>query len=192
MSMNKKRKNGVFLKNKTKDRLIFALIKLTQGKSLDEITISDLAETAKINRGTFYLSYDDFNDFILSIEHNLLNGFNKKLVHEFIDCGLGEGMKEIFQYIYDNISLFKIFIDDEVFNKRFEQSINEFIKKYNHFTLTLPIEYSRALLLNSTISIIKILILESNPRSVQEITEIFYKTRTMSPVNFVSSNKRKL
>ncbi len=98
-------------------------------------------------------------------------------------------MKEIFQYIYDNISLFKIFIDDEVFNKRFEQSINEFIKKYNHFTLTLPIEYSRALLLNSTISIIKIWILESNPRSVQEITEIFYKTRTMSPVNFVSSNK---
>ena len=66
--MNKKRKNGDFLKNKTKDRLIFALIKLTQGKSLDEITISDLAETAKINRGTFYLTYDDFNDFILSIE----------------------------------------------------------------------------------------------------------------------------
>lgn len=189
MSMNKKRKNGDFLKNKTSDRLIFALIKLTQDKSLDEITISDLAETAKINRGTFYLTYDDFNDFILSIEHNLLNGFYKKLVHEFIDCGLGEGMKEIFQYIYDNISLFKIFIDDKVFNKQFEQSINEFIKKYNHFTPTLPIEYSRALLLNSTISIIKIWILESNPRSVQEITEIFYKTRTMSPVNFVSSNK---
>lgn len=177
------------MKNKTKDRLILALIKLTQDKLLDEITISDLATTAKINRGTFYLSYDDFNDFILSIEHNLLNGFNKKLVHEFIDCGLGDGMKEIFKYIYDNISLFKIFIADDVFNKKFEQSIIQFIDNFNYFTVTLPIEYSRALLLNSTVSIIKIWILESNPKSVQEITEIFYKTRTMSPINFVSSNK---
>ena len=56
MSMNKKRKNGVFLKNKTKDRLIFALIKLTQGKSLDEITISDLAETAKIKNHNKFCS----------------------------------------------------------------------------------------------------------------------------------------
>lgn len=62
-------------------------------------------------------------------------------------------------------------------------------EKYNHFTPTLPPEYSRVLLLSSTVSIIKIWILESNPRSVQEITEIFYKTRTMSPINFASSNK---
>lgn len=122
--------SGMFFVKVKKDRLISALIKLTQDKSLDEITISDLAKTAKINRGTFYLTYDDFNDFILSIEYNLLNGFNKTLVPEFIDCGLGEGMKQIFQYIYDNISLFKIFIDDEVFNKGFEQSVIDFIKKY--------------------------------------------------------------
>ena len=83
------------MKNITKDRLILALINLTQDKSLDDITISELTKTAKINRGTFYLSYEDFNDFIISLENNILDDLKILLNNNFINCGLGEGLKEV-------------------------------------------------------------------------------------------------
>ena len=52
------------MKKETKDKLISAFIALTKRKALDAISISELTTLAKINRGTFYLAYEDFNDFI--------------------------------------------------------------------------------------------------------------------------------
>ena len=67
------------MKKETTEKLIVALKILTEKKSLDEISVSELTNKAKINRGTFYLAYDDFNDFILSIEQELLDGFKRNL-----------------------------------------------------------------------------------------------------------------
>ena len=85
--MNKKRENGDFLKKETKDKLISAFIELSQHKQLDDMSISELTALAKINRGTFYLTYEDFNGFILSLEKDLLIGFevSKRFIrNEFV------------------------------------------------------------------------------------------------------------
>lgn len=171
------------MKKETTEKLIFALKILTEKKSLDEISVTELTHKAKINRGTFYLTYDDFNDFILAIEKELLTGFKKTLIYDFVACGLGTGMANIFKYIYDNMLIFKIAMLAELFLKQFEKAITAFIAKYNCFNPSIPNEYSQTLLLNSTVAIIKIWIFEKEPRSVEEITNIFYKTRTLSPIN---------
>ena len=77
--MNKNKENGDFLKKETRNKLIDAFIALTNRKTLDHISISELTTLAQINRGTFYLTYEDFNDFILSIEKELLTGFKKTI-----------------------------------------------------------------------------------------------------------------
>jgi len=45
-----------------------ALIALINQKSLENITITDITRTAKINRGTFYLYYQDKHDLLSQIE----------------------------------------------------------------------------------------------------------------------------
>lgn len=183
--MNKNKGNGDFLKKETKDKLISAFIALSKRKRLDDMSISELTTLATINRGTFYLTYEDFNGFILSLEKDLLIGFKEQLFHRAIDCGLGDGMVDVFNYIHDNMSLFKVFMLDQVFVKKFEASIDAYIETYHQFNATIPIDYSRAILLNATLAIIKLWIFEPKPRAVADITEIFYKTRTIAPIDLV-------
>ncbi len=47
---------------KTLDSIETALIKLLKSKPLDKITVTELAQTARINKGTFYLHYVDIYD----------------------------------------------------------------------------------------------------------------------------------
>ena len=49
---------------KTKNCILQALFKLLEKKSLDDITITELAETANINRKTFYAHYNSVQDVI--------------------------------------------------------------------------------------------------------------------------------
>ncbi|GMA68984.1 transcriptional regulator [Leuconostoc litchii] len=179
------------IKEKTSDKLISALAELIKSKRLDKVSVSELTKKANLNRGTFYLNYDDFNDFILSIEQNLLNNFDKLLDSDLVACGLGKGMPKIFNYIANHMQSFKIVCLDEVFLKKFEESIDAFVQRHNEFNNTIPQRYAETLLLNSTISIIKLWIFEQNPRSVAEITDIFYKTRKLSPIELVANDTQK-
>lgn len=47
---------------KTLDSIETALLKLLKSKPLDKITVTELAQTARINKGTFYLHYVDIYD----------------------------------------------------------------------------------------------------------------------------------
>lgn len=167
------------MKKETKEKLISALITLTERKALDDISISELTALATINRWTFYLAYEDFNDFILSLSEELLLGFKAQLLNHPIAYGLGEGMVDVFNYIYDNMALFKLFILDSVFDEKLERAIEDYIQAYHHFNTIIPMDYSRAILLTTTLSIIKLWIFEPDPKEVKEITAIFYKTRTI-------------
>lgn len=60
---------------KTKESLRNALLKLLEEKPLEQISISELCREAKINRGTFYLHYDNvdalFEEYFRDITHDL-------------------------------------------------------------------------------------------------------------------------
>lgn len=52
----------------TKMVLQQALLKILQAKNIDKVTIKELCQEAKVNRGTFYLHYATPNDLLIEIE----------------------------------------------------------------------------------------------------------------------------
>ncbi|MDR2745829.1 MAG: TetR/AcrR family transcriptional regulator [Treponema sp.] len=62
---------------KTQDRIRKTLITLLLEKDLKDITISELAGMADINRGTFYLHYRDIQDVFSQIEDELVAEFSQ-------------------------------------------------------------------------------------------------------------------
>ena len=57
----------------TKMVLQQALLKILQTKHIDKVTIKELCEEAKINRGTFYLHYTTPNDLLIEIEQQYID-----------------------------------------------------------------------------------------------------------------------
>ena len=57
---------------KTKKILQDTLIELMNEKPIENITIKDLTERADLNRGTFYLHYQDIFDLLEQIENEML------------------------------------------------------------------------------------------------------------------------
>lgn len=48
----------------TKDKLALALKQLMQTKSVDHITVNDVADTARVSRNTFYYHFQDIHDLL--------------------------------------------------------------------------------------------------------------------------------
>lgn len=57
----------------TKAVLQQALLKLLKGKHIDKISIKELCQEAKVNRGTFYLHYATPNDLLREIEQQFID-----------------------------------------------------------------------------------------------------------------------
>ena len=56
---------------KTRTNIKTALMKILQNKELNKVTVSDIAETALINRSTFYLHYTDATAVVNDIEREI-------------------------------------------------------------------------------------------------------------------------
>lgn len=85
---------------KTKSNLKKALIQLLAKKSIDDISIVELAEIATINRKTFYLHYQDVN----SILNEIKNNFSEDILKIVKDYDLSFAyLKDFIYNIYNTI-----------------------------------------------------------------------------------------
>ena len=57
----------------TKMVLQQALLKILQTKHIDKVTVKELCQEAKVNRGTFYLHYATPNDLLIEIEKQFID-----------------------------------------------------------------------------------------------------------------------
>lgn len=64
---------------KTKNSIINAFLELRSQKSLEKITVKELAEKAMINKATFYLHYKDIYDLSESLELEVTQNIMKNL-----------------------------------------------------------------------------------------------------------------
>lgn len=100
---------------KTKKAIRNALVGLIEEKSFEAITVTDLTERADVNRGTFYLHYEDKFDLLRKVEDEILNHIGKILTRDatvdFFDNILDDqpikSLVELFTFISDNKKLFK-------------------------------------------------------------------------------------
>ena len=65
---------------RTKKLLRKGVAELGKTKSINKITVKELTDLVEINRGTFYLHYKDVYDLVDSIEDELCNEFNQKVL----------------------------------------------------------------------------------------------------------------
>lgn len=64
---------------RSKELIRNALISLLNQKSLMEISVSDIAKTANINRGTFYNHYNNLSEILEEIKEELMQRFEEGL-----------------------------------------------------------------------------------------------------------------
>ena len=126
---------------KTKEKIQKSFLQLLKEKHFMKISVRDITTVAAINRGTFYLHYQDKYDLLHQMEENLLRGLELHLQRLKPDVLLLEAEKgqistlavEVFRYIQTNAERFQVLLGENNhfgFHKRLKQFfVDHFGKK---------------------------------------------------------------
>lgn len=93
---------------KTKALIQKALIEQLTTRELKDISVSEIAALADINRGTFYLHYHDVYDVFEQLEQSLFEEF-MTFIDKYKEYPTGSRINvllELFQYIAENAEIF--------------------------------------------------------------------------------------
>lgn len=151
---------GVVIMNKaeskyfnTAKKMNLALITLLKKKPFEYITISELCETAKVNRSTFYLHYENVYDLLRETTQYILDGFlsyftndTKSIALNLTNCDLEElnfvnskYLTPYLAYIKDNKELFSTalthinsFDFEGVYKRMFKHIFNPILDRFNY------------------------------------------------------------
>ena len=93
---------------KTKALLRGALTSLLERKDVKDITVSELAALADVNRGTFYCHYKDIYDMVEQLESELFQEF-AAVLNAYSENSLRHGLRpilrDVFEFIERNLDL---------------------------------------------------------------------------------------
>lgn len=114
---------------KTKETLKNALGELMLEKDVSRITIKELTEKSKINRGTFYLHYNDINSLLNEIENDLIEGL-VSTISQGVDLNssfeIYSQLMKFFEFTKKEKLLFRVLTSrhgDIVFLKKLKQTL---------------------------------------------------------------------
>lgn len=111
----------------TKMVLQQALLKILQRKNIDKVTIRELCEEAKVNRGTFYRHYTTPNDLLFEIEQQFIDenmAYFSPFMHEGYETNQLAGM---FTCILENRDICRIIMGKNG-NPKFLERLQEMIR----------------------------------------------------------------
>ena len=137
----------------TAKKMNLALISLLKKKPLEYITISELCETAGVNRSTFYLHYENTCDLLDETTRYLLDNFlsyftnnTRAIAFNLLECELDElnfisnkYLTPYLTYIKDNKEIFltalshvRSFGFDSVYKRMFENIFNPILDRFHY------------------------------------------------------------
>lgn len=162
-----------------------ALINLLAEKDFEAITVSDLTKKAGINRGTFYLHFQDKYDMIESFKNEHLDTFFQLLDAPEISTNTRELLIQTLTFLADNFAFFAAISKSQSLN--FKQTLKDFIYKVlltidnyqeivSHQYGGIPFGYALEVYLASIESIISYWIANDGQQSPEELTDIILKT----------------
>ncbi|MBG9790741.1 TetR/AcrR family transcriptional regulator [Brevibacillus laterosporus] len=130
---------------RTRQLLREVFLDLALENGIDNITVKELTDRAGLNRGTFYLHYQDIQDFVEQFKNEILEGFYsiiKKLGHDIdrqepFAAPPPYGYVRPFEYVVEHKRFFQVFMrpnGDTSFGSRLTQLIREqFHGSYRYF-----------------------------------------------------------
>ena len=137
----------------TATKMDLALISLLKKKPFEYITVSEICETAGVNRSTFYLHYETIGDLLNETTRYLLDGFlsyfstdTQSVVLNLKDCELNElvficdkYLTPYFTYIKDHKEVFKVALAqnkilgfEDVYKRMFENIFNPILERFHY------------------------------------------------------------
>ncbi|MGN1145648.1 MAG: TetR-like C-terminal domain-containing protein [Acetatifactor sp.] len=162
---------------KTRALLLKGLIQLMSQKDIKDISVKELADLVDINRGTFYLHYNDIYDMLEKIEDELFLEFN-----EFLNRNLAEGgqllspystMLDLFTLLEGHKDLAKVLIGshgDLAFVNRLKALVEERLRHLFETAHNTPAyEYCYPFIVSGCVGIIEAWLNHPAPLSPEEM-----------------------
>ncbi len=175
----------------TATKMDLALISLLKKKPLEYITVSEICETAGVNRSTFYLHYETIGNLLNETSRYLLNDFlsyfstdTKSISINLMNCELDElvfiGDKHLtpyLTYIKDHKEVFatallhnKTLGFEDVYKRMFEHIFNPILDRFHYSANDRP--YVMMYYLNGINAIVSEWLKNGCDKSTDEISKI--------------------
>lgn len=123
---------------RTKKLLMQSLMQLMQSKQIKDITVRELADTADVNRGTFYLYYRDVFDMLEKIENEMFDKFDALLLSHPGETVIHQTLpflKDLFTFAEENQEMCRVLLNrngDMTFLERLNSVVFEKCREEFH------------------------------------------------------------
>lgn len=193
---------------KTKRAIKHAFIQLLSKKDLDKITIQDITTLADINRGTFYLHYEDKYLLLSDMEDEYIAGLADKIqfykvimedlnIENFAKNFSEHVLKSIIVHIYNNIEFYIIIFNLER-KSHIEEKISELMyenmaKNVNNANNIsgIPLDYFHSYVYGATISFIKHWVQDPNRMETDVVVDYLFKIIFNGPLRLMANAQLK-
>lgn len=184
---------------RTKKVIREALTDLIEEKGFELITVRDLTEKADINRGTFYLHYQDKYDLLKKSEDELIEGL-KDFIHEINPSIILQSnlqneplpfLVKLFGYIEENARFMKLILGPNG-NPSFQDRIKQFMranfiekimKDLNKEQLLVPMEYLMSYVTAAHLGVIQQWLASDTKQTPREMALILMKISFFGPAH---------
>ncbi|PQD95988.1 TetR/AcrR family transcriptional regulator [Pradoshia eiseniae] len=175
---------------KTKKLIQQSFIKILEKKPFESITIGEITKTAKINRGTFYLHFEDKYDLLEQMEQQLISDLGAHLdklqssysPHHTFEKQQEQLASTLFSFIGMHSPILKIFLSDHGragFHIRFRDAFSEKVRvnleKIEGFgdKLNVPLEYFLSFITSAFLGLIEQWVQNDLDKTPSEMTKIY-------------------
>lgn len=182
---------------KTKSEIKQALTELMDEKRFEAITVRDLTERANINRGTFYLHYQDKYDLLEQCEDEIIKNILEN-IHDLqvqdLEFIITDGKPfpfiiKIFEYIQENADFLRAVLGpngDPSFQEKIkEMMIQNFFFKLGNIPTTVPVEILTTYISSAHLGVIQYWINTGMKQSPEEMASILFRIITKGPIETI-------
>ena len=153
---------------KTRALLLQGLVKMLETHDIQDISVKELTELVDINRGTFYLHYDDIYDMLHKIEEQ-----KPVITNSLASQG---PLLEFFRFLDRNRDLAKVMIGphgDLAFVNRLKDQIEKrTLQVLESAQSDANYEYLCSFIITGCVGVVETWLKESDPQSPEEMAEI--------------------
>ncbi|WP_436965868.1 TetR/AcrR family transcriptional regulator [Staphylococcus shinii] len=191
---------------KTKNAIKQAFIKLLAEKELERITIQDITTLADINRGTFYLHYEDKYILLSDLEDEFIDDLAEEIgtfklvlqgsnLEDFAKIFSEKILKNIILHIQKDIDFYLLIFKLDR-KSHLEDKISELIyvnmaKNINNKTKIsgIPLDYFHSYVSGATISFIKHWVQDKNRMDPNVVVDYLFKIIFNGPLRLMANEQ---
>ncbi|MFW3300274.1 TetR/AcrR family transcriptional regulator [Mammaliicoccus sciuri] len=187
---------------KSKRAIKQAFIELLKENNLDRITIQQISDLADVNRGTFYLNYEDKYALLDEMENEQIEkikGFvdirkmdlSTKTSDRFIEDFANKIIKNVITHIEHNIEFYQVILNLERKSQIEEQLADIVRSNIKHLignkdnVFGIPENYYLSYVIGSMMSMIKYWVSDENRVSVEELVNYVSTIASTGPLSIM-------